>query len=107
MINQLPKNVLKYLILVSDENCIEIMNNVPRLIDTKKPICRISTEFPFEDLKSSKMNISCHSTLTLENVSINETAIYTCRARIAFKPILSSQTYKDDRHRRKIQPLVR
>ena len=30
-----------------------------------------------------------------------------CRARIAFKPILSSQTYKDDRHRRKIQPLER
>merc|ERR1719270_634833 len=83
------------------------MNTAPRLIETKKPICRISTGFPFKDLKSSKMNISCHSTLTLENVTIKETAIYTCRARIAFKPIISSQTYKNGRHRRKIQPIVR
>ena len=95
--------------IVSDENCVKIMSNAPRLIQTKTPICRISTDFPFVDLKSSKMNISvsCHSTLTLENVTINETAIYTCRARLAFKPLSSGTDENDRRRRRNIQNFIR
>ena len=75
------------------------------LIKTDKPKCRVSTDFPFDDLQTSIMNISCHSSLILKNVSINETAIYTCRARIAFKTVLSPDS--EDRNRRKILDIDR
>ena len=68
-----------------------------RLIKEERPQCRVSTDFPFEDLKSSIMNISCHSSLTLENVTINETAIFSCRARIAFTPMQEDEKEEDQR----------
>ena len=92
--------------LVSDEKCVGTMSNAPKLIETKKPDCKISTEFPFTDIQSNKWNIDCHSILTLENVTMTDTAIYTCRARIAFKTI-SSETYKSNRHQRKINTFER
>lgn len=82
---------------LDEESCAEKMEYAPQLIKTDVPKCRLSTEFPFEDLKSSVMNISCHSTLTLRNVSANNSAFYTCRAKIGFKAM------EMERKRRKIR----
>lgn len=66
--------------------CQEKMKNAPMLIMTDpKPKCIVSMDFPFEDLTTSIKNISCTSSLLLENITINDTFIYTCRAKIAFK----------------------
>jgi len=82
---------------LDEESCAEKMEYAPQLIKTDVPKCRMSTDFPFEDLKSSLMNISCHSTLTLRNVSANNSAFYTCRAKIGFKAM------EMERKRRKIR----
>lgn len=82
---------------LDEESCAEKMEYAPQLIKTDVPKCRMSTDFPFEDLKSSVMNISCHSTLTLRNVSANNSAFYTCRAKIGFKAM------EMERKRRKIR----
>lgn len=71
----------------SDLTCQEKMRSAPTLIMADVPKCRVSTDFPFEDLTTSIKNISCTTELLLENVTINDTFVYTCRAKIAFNPI--------------------
>ena len=74
--------------------------DVPKLIQKDKPRCMISTDFPFDDLKTSRFNISCHALMILENITLSNAATYTCRARIAFTPMTKKS--KVDRNRRKI-----
>lgn len=74
--------------------------DVPKLIQKDKPRCMISTDFPFDDLKTSRFNISCHALMILENITLSNAATYTCRARIAFSPMTKKS--KVDRNRRKI-----
>ena len=78
------------------------MDSALQLMQTDAPKCQISTDFPFEDLKRSVMNISCRSTFTLYNVSNNDSALYTCRAKLAFKSV---KYEGDERNRRKIDEM--
>ena len=58
-----------------------------RILSGDRPTCKLFTEFPFDDLTAVTKDITCTTELSIKPATINDTGIYICRSKIAFKSI--------------------
>ena len=79
--NEIKKDLLKG----------DIQYNAYRILSTYRPKCRLYTEFPFEDLTTVTKDITCTTQMTLSPATINDTGVYICKSKIAFKSIGANQ----------------
>lgn len=69
----------------------DIQYNSHRILSTYRPKCRLYTEFPFDDLTTVTKDITCTTQMTLSPATINDTGVYICKSKIAFKSIGANQ----------------